>query len=69
MILLAHSYFLGNDPKQLERMKPYPPLATLLVAEVTRRHGHEVAFFDATFADGVDAFIATLPPGEPQRVE
>ncbi|MFI5238536.1 MAG: B12-binding domain-containing radical SAM protein [Gemmatimonadales bacterium] len=68
MILLAHSYFLGNDPKQLERMKPYPPLATLLVAEVTRRHGHEVAFFDATFADGVDAFIATLDEVRPSVV-
>ena len=31
-ILVCHSYFLRLDQKQLERGKPYPPLATLLEA-------------------------------------
>ena len=50
MILLASSLFLREDRKQLERMKPYSPLATLLIAAALRERGHEVAFFDATFA-------------------
>jgi len=28
-VLLAHSFFLKNDARQLEKMKPYPPLGTL----------------------------------------
>jgi len=68
MILLAHSNYLQNDPKQVERMKPYPPLATLLTAALVRDAGHELAFFDATFADGVDAFRATLDRTRPSVV-
>ena len=39
-ILVGHSYFLRLDPKQLERAKPYPPLATLQVAALLREGGH-----------------------------
>ena len=60
MILLAHSNFLAHDPKQRERMKPYPPLSTLLAAALLRSEGHDVALFDATFAGGVDEFEAML---------
>ena len=41
-ILVGHCYFLRLDHKQLERAKPYPPLATLQVAELLRRAGHQV---------------------------
>src|SRR5918999_3861653 len=68
MILLASSFFLRNDPKQLERMKPYPPLATLLVAAGLRARGHDVALFDATFADAVDDFVAVLDEARPRVV-
>ncbi|HEY4218303.1 MAG TPA: radical SAM protein [Gemmatimonadaceae bacterium] len=68
MILLANSFFLGHDPKQLQRMKPYPPLATLLVAAALRARGHEVALFDATFAAGVDDFVAMLDELQPDVV-
>ena len=51
-ILVGHSYFLRLDPKQLERAKPYPPLATLQVAALLRESGHQVAFFDAMLARG-----------------
>ena len=49
-ILVGHSYFLRLDPKQLERAKPYPPLATLQVAAALRESGHAVALFDAMLA-------------------
>ena len=35
-ILLAHSYFLRHDPKQVAKMKPYAPLGTLFAAGVLR---------------------------------
>lgn len=68
MILLAHSYYLRHDPKQAARMKPYPPLATLLAAALLREQGHEVALFDAMLAPGVEAFEEALERTRPSIV-
>jgi Fe-S oxidoreductase len=68
MLLLAHSYFLRADPKQHARMKPYPPLATLLAGALLRDRGHDVRLFDAMLADGVDAFRAELAVCRPALV-
>ena len=68
MILLASSLYLRQDRKQLERMKPYAPLATLLVAASLRERGEEVSFFDATLASGTDAFVARLVETRPAIV-
>ncbi len=66
-VLLAHAYSLAHDPKQWRKMKPYPPLATLLAAAVLRARGFDVAFFDAmlvaddgAFARALDASGATI---------
>ena len=50
-VLVCHSYFLRFDQKQVKRAKPYPPLATLHVASMLRKAGHEVSFFDAMLAE------------------
>lgn len=55
-VLLAHSYYLRHDPKQVEKMKPYPPLGTLVAAAVLRERGFDVRFFDAMLSDGVHQF-------------
>jgi len=67
-IQVTHSYFLQYDPKQWERGKPYPPLATIQVAALLRRMGHAVALFDAMLADGVEAYERSLPSAEPDLV-
>ena len=67
-ILVGHSYFLRFDRKQLERAKPYPPLATLQVASRLRRAGHAVALFDAMLADDVAEFRHKLATACPQLV-
>jgi len=67
-ILVGHAYFLRFDAKQLERAKPYPPLATLHVAAQLRQAGHQVALFDAMLADGVEEFTAALGEHDPQVV-
>jgi anaerobic magnesium-protoporphyrin IX monomethyl ester cyclase len=64
-VLVAHSYFLRFDPKQFERAKPYPPLATLEVATLLRQHGHAPALFDAMLAEGVDDFARALAEAAP----
>jgi anaerobic magnesium-protoporphyrin IX monomethyl ester cyclase len=67
-VLLAHAFFLANDPKQLAKMRPYPPLATLFAAANLRRRGWRVALFDATFARGPEEFAAALDRHRPRLV-
>jgi anaerobic magnesium-protoporphyrin IX monomethyl ester cyclase len=67
-ILVCHSYFLRFDAKQVERAKPYPPLATLQVAAMLRQAGHEVSLFDAMLADGLDEYDRKLRALKPQLV-
>ena len=62
-ILVCHSYFLRLDQKQVERAKPYPPLATLQVAGMLREAGHQVALFDAMLADGIEEYDRLLAEG------
>lgn len=68
MILAAHSFFLKHDQKQLGRMTPYSPLATLICIAILREHGHAVAHFDPTFSDGLAEFEAALDRIQPSFV-
>ncbi len=65
-VLIAHSYFLAYDAKQVRKMRPYAPLAPLITAAILRDHGIEVAFFDAMLASGVGAFDAVLRDTQPR---
>ena len=67
-ILVGHSYFLRLDPKQLERAKPYPPLATLQVAAALRESGHSVTLFDAMLAPDVAEYELQLGAFRPEIV-
>ena len=67
-VLLAHSYYLRHDPKQVRKMRPYPPLATLLGAAALRAAGVAVRLFDAMLADGVEDFRASLEAHRPDVV-
>ena len=67
-VLVGHSYFLAFDRKQLERAKPYPPLATIQAAALLRRAGHRVALFDAMLAAGTAEFEAELRRMQPDVV-
>ena len=64
-ILLTHGYFLHDDPKEREVMKPYPPLGLLYVAAYLRRADLGVMVFDTTFAtrDALAARLAATPGG------
>lgn len=67
-IQVGHSYFLRYDRKQWERGKPYPPLATIQIAALLRRTGHEPSLFDAMLADGVEDYAAALHDARPDLV-
>jgi anaerobic magnesium-protoporphyrin IX monomethyl ester cyclase len=49
-ILLTHGYFLYEDPKELQIMKPYPPLGILYICSHLRQKGLDAQVFDSTFS-------------------
>lgn len=49
-ILLTHGYFLYEDPKELQIMKPYPPLGILYICSHLRNQGLSAEVFDSTFS-------------------
>src|SRR5262245_20493980 len=49
-LLLTHGYFLYEDPKELQIMKPYVPLGILYLASHLRARNLSVEIFDTTFA-------------------
>jgi len=55
-LLLTHGYFLYEDPKELQIMKPYPPLGVLYICSHLRERGFAVEVFDSTFASKEDLF-------------
>ncbi|MFN7976246.1 MAG: radical SAM protein [Acidobacteriota bacterium] len=50
-LLLAHGYFLRNDPLEQRIMRPYVPLGFLYVSSYLKSRGFETAVFDATWRD------------------
>jgi len=66
-ILLAHGYFLYEDPHELKVMKPYPPLGILYISSYLKSKGFDVGIFDSTFAS-MNAFEETLAKERPPVV-
>jgi anaerobic magnesium-protoporphyrin IX monomethyl ester cyclase len=65
-VLLTHGYFLDEDEKEREIMKPYPTLGLLYISAYLRRAGFAVEVFDATFASRAELFARFA--GEPGGV-
>jgi radical SAM superfamily enzyme YgiQ (UPF0313 family) len=63
-LLLTHGYFLYEDPKELQVMKPYPPLGILYICAHLRNKGFHVEVFDSTFSSRRQLFelIKQGPP-------
>jgi anaerobic magnesium-protoporphyrin IX monomethyl ester cyclase len=63
-LLLTHGYFLYEDPKELQIMKPYPPLGILYICSHLREKGMDVEIFDSTFASRKQLFalLQQTPP-------
>ncbi len=67
-VLLGHSNFVAYDPKQLKKMRPYAPLATLYAAGFLRSLGYSVALFDAMLAQGEAEFVEAVRRHRPRWV-
>src|SRR6266516_285941 len=53
-ILLTHGYFLWEDEKEQQIMKPYPTLGLLYISAYLRRAGYDVEIYDTTFGNRAD---------------
>jgi anaerobic magnesium-protoporphyrin IX monomethyl ester cyclase len=63
-LLLTHGYFLFEDPKEQQIMKPYPPLGLLYICSHLRSRGFAVEVFDSTFQSR-ESLRRRLNSGEP----
>ncbi|HEY2019098.1 MAG TPA: radical SAM protein [Bryobacteraceae bacterium] len=63
-LLLTHGYFLNEDPKELQIMKPYAPLGLLYLSSYLRARGFAVEIYDSTFGSRADLYrlLETEPP-------
>ena len=63
-LLLTHGYFLYEDPKEMQIMKPYAPLGILYLCSHLRKQGFSVDVFDTTFSSRAELFhhLRTEPP-------
>jgi radical SAM superfamily enzyme YgiQ (UPF0313 family) len=55
-VLLTHGYFLYEDEKEREIMRPYPTLGLLYISAYLRRAGFGVEVFDSTFGSRHDLY-------------
>jgi radical SAM superfamily enzyme YgiQ (UPF0313 family) len=67
-ILFCHPMFLNKSPDEQASSSPYFPLGLLYLAGYVRDQGHDVAMFDATFAEDESAFAAALRAERPDVV-
>ena len=63
-LLLAHGYFLYDDPHERAIMRPYPPLGLLSLSAYLKSRGFDVQIFDSTFSSMADfeAFVQRERP-------
>lgn len=66
-LLLTHAYFLMEDPRERQIMKPYAPLGLLYLSSHLRQQGFAVELYDSTFASKEDLF-ALLRQGPPAAI-
>lgn len=63
-LLLTHGYFLREDAKESQIMRPYAPLGILYLCSHLRAQGFDVEVFDSTFRS-LDDLIAVLTSEKP----
>ena len=62
--LLTHAFFLDEDPKEQEILRPYPPLGIMYISAYLRARGLEVELYDSTFGTRTELYDL-LTHGEP----
>ena len=66
-VLLTHGYFLAEDAKEKEIMKPYPPLGILYISAYLEQQQITHTVFDTTFST-VDKWMRYIESEQPQMI-
>jgi radical SAM superfamily enzyme YgiQ (UPF0313 family) len=66
-ILFTHGYFIREDQKELQIMRPYVPLGILYISSYLEKHGFENDVFDSTFSS-FDNLVNHIIETEPDVV-
>ena len=66
-LLLTHGYFLEEDPKEQQIMKPYVPLGILYLSSHLRGLGFDVDIYDSTFGSRAELF-SVIDSGPPAAI-
>lgn len=66
-VFLTHAYFLNDDPKEKEIMRPYPPLGLLYIAAYLDENKIPCRVFDSTFSE-FDSLKKSLHHEQPEIV-
>lgn len=66
-VFLTHGYFLHEDPREKNIMKPYPPLGLLYISAWLEKHDVANEVFDSTFSD-FDALCSALLKKKPRII-
>jgi len=67
LILLTHGYFLSEDPKELEIMKPYVPLGILYISAYLESKNIKHEVYDSTFSS-FENFSSYLLENKPKLI-
>jgi radical SAM superfamily enzyme YgiQ (UPF0313 family) len=64
-LLLTHGFFLAEDPKEQQVMRPYPPLGILYLSSYLRSRGFDAEVYDSTFGSREELYriLDDGPPG------
>ncbi len=49
-VVFTHGYFLEEDEKEQQIMRPYSPLGILYISAWLEKHGYDNQVFDTTFS-------------------
>jgi len=66
-LLLTHGFFLADDPKEQQVLRPYPPLGILYISAYLRSRGFEVDVYDSTWGTREELF-RILDQGPPSML-
>jgi anaerobic magnesium-protoporphyrin IX monomethyl ester cyclase len=55
-LLLTHGFFLAEDPKEQQILRPYPPLGILYISAYLRSRGFDVDVYDSTWGAREELF-------------
>lgn len=66
-VVLTHGYFIYEDVKEKEIMRPYPPLGILYIAAYLRQEGIPCEVFDSTF-ESKESWKAYMQQHQPDVV-